>query len=267
VHVVDRDDFVYELGPTAVLYARPCRSKAGENDLAMALPAREPGDNRLRIGCVHGSTFDVEGYQTNFPIRPDAGVQRGLDYLAIGDTHSFRDVTSNLPVPTIYPGAPEPTAFDETKAGRVALVALFRHGLRPRVDSEPVTFWRWVDVRCRDMNQLRQLLTTPDLDRCVVRLHLDMTVSLSEDSEVERILRELRGTDAAHGRIGILVEDLVNLRLRPQSGGAFPEELPPVLKDTVARLERLMADATDEAEQAKATRALAHLYRLLQSHV
>ena len=69
VHVVDRDDFTYELSPHAVLYARPCRSKAGENDLAMALPAREPGDERLRIGCAHGSTFDIDGYQTNFPIR------------------------------------------------------------------------------------------------------------------------------------------------------------------------------------------------------
>src|SRR5260370_14047845 len=59
VHVVDRDDFTYEIAPNAVLYARPCRSKAGENDLAMALPAREPGDDRLRIGCVHGSTFTV----------------------------------------------------------------------------------------------------------------------------------------------------------------------------------------------------------------
>src|SRR5215469_12974428 len=110
------------------------------------------------------------------------------------------------------------------------------------------------------MNQLRQLLTAPDLDRCVVRLHLDMTVSLSEDSEVERILRELRGTDAAHGRVGILVEDLENLQLRLESGEAFPEDLPPVLKDTVARLERLIADPTDGAEQAKATRALSHLY-------
>jgi DNA repair exonuclease SbcCD nuclease subunit len=79
VHVVDRDDFEYELSPQAVLYARPCRSKAGESDLAMALPARQQGDNRLRIGCVHGSTFDVDGYQTNFPIQADAGVQRGLN--------------------------------------------------------------------------------------------------------------------------------------------------------------------------------------------
>src|SRR5437899_6556344 len=167
VHVVERDDFTYELAPDAVLYARPCRSKAGDNDLAMPLPARDAGDERLRIGCVHGCTFDIDGYQTNFPIRRDAGVQRGLDYLAIGDTHSFRDVTPSLAVPTVYPGAPEPTSFDESGAGNVALVALFRRGRRPLVEAEPVAFWRWIDVQCRDMNELRSVLTTPDLDRCV----------------------------------------------------------------------------------------------------
>src|ERR1700686_18553 len=50
VHVVDRDDFMYELGPQAVLYARPCLSKAGEKDLAMALPIRELGYEQLRLG-------------------------------------------------------------------------------------------------------------------------------------------------------------------------------------------------------------------------
>ena len=265
-HVVDRDDFSYELSPDAVLYARPCRSKAGENDLAMALPAREPGDERLRIGCVHGSTFDIDGHQTNFPIRRDAGVQRGLDYLAIGDTHSFRDVTGDLPVPTVYPGAPEATTFDESGAGSVVVVAMLRRGLRPRVHAEPVAFWKWIDVRCRDMNELRALLTTRDLQRHVVRLHLDMVVSLTEESEVERILRDLRGTDASHGRVGVLLEDLSNLRLMVGSGDAFPENLPAVLKDTVARLDMLIAEATDESEKIKATRALAHLYKLLQSH-
>ena len=222
VHVVDRDDFEYELAPDVVLYASPCRSKAGENDLAMALPARESGDARIRIGCVHGSTFDIDGYQTNFPIGRDAGVQRGLDYLAIGDTHSFRDVTDTSPVPTIYPGAPEPTSFDEPGAGSVAVVALFRHGSRPRVVAEPVAFWRWIDRRCRDINELRTLLTTPDLERHVVRLHLDMTVSLAEESEVERILRDLRGTEATHGRAGILLVDRTNLTIANGFRGGLP---------------------------------------------
>ena len=216
VHVVDRDDFTYELAPDAVLYARPCRSKAGENDLAMALPAREPGDERLRIGCVHGCTFDIEGYQTNFPICRDAGVQRGLDYLAIGDTHSFRDVTADSAGADRLSRRSRADELRRAAApARVALVALFRHGLRPRVEAEPVAFWRWIDVRCRDMNELRTLLTTPDLDRHVVRLHLDMTVSLSEESEVERILRDLQGTDATHGRAGVLLVDRTNLRLQP----------------------------------------------------
>jgi hypothetical protein len=84
------------------------------------------------------------------------------------------------------------------------------------------------------MNELRSLLTTPDLDRHVVRLHLDLTVSLSEESEVERILRDLQGTDATHGRAGVLVVDRTGMRLQVGSGDAFPDDLPPVLKDTVA---------------------------------
>jgi DNA repair exonuclease SbcCD nuclease subunit len=264
VHVVDRDDFSYEITPEAVLYARPCRSKAGQDDPAMALPGREPGDSRLRIGCVHGSTFDIAGYQTNFPIRRDAGVHRGLDYLAIGDVHSFRDVTPNLPVPTVYPGAPEPTSFDEPGGGKVALVALFRHGSRPRVEEAPVASWTWLDVRCRDMNELRAMLNRKDLERHVVRLHLDMLVTLAEEHELTRILRDLEGTDATHGRAGILVVDRTNLRVQAGSVDAFPTDLPPVLQDTVVRLNRIVAEAMVEAEKEKAIRALSHLYRLLQ---
>jgi DNA repair exonuclease SbcCD nuclease subunit len=264
VHVVDRDDFAYEITADAVLYARPCRSRAGETDLALALPAREPGDSRVRIGCVHGSTFDIEGCQTNFPIDRDAGVQRGLDYLAIGDTHSFRDVTSQLPVPTVYPGSPEAMSFDEEGAGHVVLVALFRHGSRPRVDTEPVGFWRWIDARCRNLNELRALMTTKDLERHVVRLSLDMTVSLAEESELERIVRELEGTDATHGRAGVLLVDREKLQLIVGSGDAFPDDLPPVLQETVARLDRISAEALDEDDRTKATRALSHLYKLVQ---
>ena len=264
VHVVDRDDFTYEITPEAILYARPCRSRAGQDDPALALPARERGDTRLRIGCVHGSTFDIAGCQTNFPIRQDAAVQRGLDYLAIGDTHSFRDVTPKQPAPTVYPGAPEPTNFDEPGAGKVAVVAMFRHGLRPRVDEAQVAAWRWIDVRCRDMQELRELLTRKDLNRHVVRLRLDMTVTLAEESEMNRILAELKGTEAAIGRAGILIEDLSGLRRQAGSVNVFPADLPAVLRDTIARLDRIAAEAPDEMERDKANRALSHLFKLLQ---
>jgi hypothetical protein len=93
-----------------------------------------------------------------------------------------------------------------------------------------------------------------------------MTVSVAEESEVERIVRELQGTDATHGRAGVLVVDRSNLRLRPGSAGGFPRDLPQVIKDTIARLDNLIAGASDEAEKERATRALTHLYKLLQNH-
>ena len=137
VHVVDRDDFTYELSPDAVLYARPCRSKAGENDLAMALPVANLAMKdfvSVASTAPHSTLMGIRRI-SRFAEMPAS--QRGLDYLAIGDTHSFRDVTANSPVPTVYPGAPEPTNFDEPGAGHVALVALFRRGRRPRIDAEP----------------------------------------------------------------------------------------------------------------------------------
>ena len=52
VHIVDRDDFQLELSHDAVVYAAPCRSKAGDKDLAMSLPQlrrrRHTRPNRAR---------------------------------------------------------------------------------------------------------------------------------------------------------------------------------------------------------------------------
>ena len=49
------------------------------------------------------------------------------------------------------------------------------------------------------------------------------------------------------------------------SGDIFPENLPPVVRDTIARLDRIIQEADDDSEKLRATRALGHLYRLLQS--
>ena len=54
------------------------------------------------------------------------------------------------------------------------------------------------------------------------------------------------------------------MRVQAGSANAFPDDLAPVLKDTVARLDRIIAETADEAEREKANRALSHLYKLLQ---
>jgi DNA repair exonuclease SbcCD nuclease subunit len=138
----------FELRSDVVLYAVPCRSRAGQKDPCLSIPPREQNDDRVRIGLVHGSTFDWgRDWQLNFPIGRDSVVERGLDYLAIGDTHGFRYVPpERLKPPTIYPGAPEPTAFDETDAGHVAVVFVKRNR-ETHVQKERVASWTWEVVR------------------------------------------------------------------------------------------------------------------------
>lgn len=260
VHVVDRDDYEFRLSEEAVLYAAPCRSQAGADDLALRLPKREPGDNRIRIGLVHGQTFDIPGYQTNFPIAADAAERQGLTYLAIGDTHAFREFPPKGS-PTVYPSAPEATTFGEKDTGFVAVVFFPRHGRPPIIQKEKVSRWRWRDEYCESLDEL-EALHREDLKDCVLRLTLEMEVSISELERVEAILEELKGNEAAHGRAGMLQIDRTNLELSVEDVSAFEEGLPDVLKSVVNRLHELANEDNDEASVART--ALYHLYRTIR---
>ena len=48
---------------------------------------------------------------------PETAQERGLDYLALGDTHSFRELSPHGAGATIYPGTPEPTTNTSARAG------------------------------------------------------------------------------------------------------------------------------------------------------
>jgi DNA repair exonuclease SbcCD nuclease subunit len=259
VHVVDRDDFTHPLGEHAVLHAVPCRSTAGQSDPTERLPARTPGDARIRIGMVHGSTFEFADWKTNFPVSVEAATARGFDYMAIGDTHGFR-VYPPDDHPTVYPGAPEPTKFGELEAGRVALVFFSRRNRRPLVRSEKVAYWSWQAHRCADLAALRRL-RDDDLARTVLRLELQMRLSAAEYEEAQTIVRDLAGTNATHGRAGVLQLDSAGLELDARGLAGALDELPESLRAAAARLAE-RAEAGEDAEVAR--RALWHLVRLVR---
>jgi DNA repair exonuclease SbcCD nuclease subunit len=258
VHVVDSDNYQFPLSDEAVVYGAPCRSQAGADDLALRLPRREPSEQRIRIGLVHGQTFDIAGHQTNFPIASDAAQQQGLSYLAIGDTHAFRELPPKTN-PTVYPSAPEATSFGERDTGFVAVVFFPRHGRPPTIQKHAVGRWRWRDERCRSLDEL-EALCGQDLKDCVVRLTLAMEVSIIELDKVEGILEELKGNEAAHGKVGVLQVDKTGLELSTDNVGDFARDLPEVLKSVVTRLQ-----AQGSAENGVvARRALYHLYRTIR---
>jgi DNA repair exonuclease SbcCD nuclease subunit len=260
VHVVDSEDYAFELNASAVLYANPCRSHAGQSNLASQLPKREPEDERIRIGLVHGQTFDIPGHQTTFPIEKGSADARGLDYLAVGDTHGFREVEPDARAPTVYPGAPEPTSFGEQDSGCVALVFFPRdRSRRAYVEKIPVAAWRWREETCASLAALAQLRSDDSLRKTVLRLRLEMRLPLAEYDQAQRILVELEGSLAATGKVGVLTLDRSGLRLDVQQSGAFADDLPPVLRSVLRRLEERAA-----VEPEKAERALHHLYELVR---
>lgn len=257
VHVIDRDDFEYALSDEAVLYGAPCRSKAGSDDLALRLPARQAGDRRIRIGLVHGQTFDIRGHQTNFPIAADAARERGLNYLALGDNHGYKEFPPKT-CPTVYPGTPEADTFQRTEVGTAVVVFFTRQGT-PTIQTEKVGRWRWREVCCRSVEDLEQL-RQEDLKDCVLRVTFDLEVSLRERERVDAIVQELKGTEAAHGKAGVLQCEEEGLRLATSGEDFSGYALPEVLNAVVARLQ---AEA-DGHDGEVARRALYHLYKTLR---
>jgi DNA repair exonuclease SbcCD nuclease subunit len=257
VHVVDSNSFELPLTPDAVLFAAACTSRAGAEDLALTLPCRAEGDARIRVGLVHGSTFDMDGYQTSFPIARDAPTQRGLDYLAVGDTHGFRVIQEKGVAPIVYPGAPEQTRFGESGAGQVALVTLQRSGARPTVTPVKVGRWTWRDESVTSLGSLRSL-AAEDLSTTVLRLRLAMTISVADEKEVDLLTRQLRGDAATSGRAGAFVLDRSGLRVEVGDVNALMKDAPETLSIVAGKL--AAAAATDD----EARRALPILYRLMR---
>jgi DNA repair exonuclease SbcCD nuclease subunit len=260
VHVVDRPDFSFELKDGAVLYAVPCTSHSSHKNLALTIPARAPGDDRIRVGMVHGASFDMTHYATNYPITKDAAIARGLDYLAIGDTHGFRNLVPDGQPPIIYPGAPEPTAFDEIDPGHVALV-LFTRQRRAIVQKHPVAEWHWEEMKIASMAELRALGRRSDLVHKVLRLEVKLSLSAEEYDEAEEILRTLAGHEASHPKVGVLVLEK-ELSLDTTSIPELVARLPEPLQAAARLLQE------KEPEQGLvARRALYRLYELAKREV
>ncbi|MBO6933391.1 MAG: DNA repair exonuclease [Deltaproteobacteria bacterium] len=242
VHVVDRDDFELEL-EGGVIVASPCRSTAGAAPVAERLPARREGDERVRVGLAHGSTF---GSAAPFPVEPESIAALGLDYLALGDHHGLEVHGGATTI--AYPGTPEPTSHGESHAGHV-LLAMVARG-RAFCEPEAVHRWHWRDVTIEGLDDLA-ILADDDLGDTVLRVRFDATFTPAEQARAEALLTRIgRATDA-------LTIERSGLRLDLTDADAPLDELSPLLADAG---HTLLEQA--RAGDAEAERALRHLFRL-----
>ena len=92
-------------------------------------------------------------------------------------------------------------------------------------------------------------LAAEDLSTTVLRLRLDMTLSVVNEKEVDLLTRQLRGDAATSGRAGAFILDRSGLRIEVGDCDALMEGAPETLSIVKEKLAAAAA-ADDEARRA-----------------
>ena len=190
VHVLDGAGPV-AVAPGVELVAAPWRTKRPGRDLvAEAVDGLAPGGT-TRIVVGHGAVDSLSPDRADTAriglAAAEAALADGrIHYVALGDRHSRTDVGTSGRI--WYPGAPEPTDFDEVDPG-LALVVDLGPGTC-EVAAHPIGTWRFEEHRhelrsAADVESLGRWFTAlPGKERTVVRLTLVGTLGLEDNARL-----------------------------------------------------------------------------------
>jgi len=191
----------------AVLFACPVASKHSREDATFWIPDSPRSENQARIALAHGGW---KGYwQSAQP--PESGAQLnsiddktaarcGLDYLALGDYHSFTPATHPAAKErTYYSGTPEVSARDDARAGHALLVEIEKPGAIPVVTPLAVgraQCFSWGEIRLQTGDGLNALQTRlKEIERpesAIVRAKISGCLGQSEWRELNEWINDLR---------------------------------------------------------------------------
>jgi len=125
----------------ALLFPCPVVKKYDRSDATAWIPDASRGET-ARIGLAHGGWkgyFSAGNYQVLNVISDLCASRAGLDYLALGDYHSYtppdHPAAKNR---TFYAGTPEIGARDNIRGGHVLHVEIAGGGESPKVEAMPV---------------------------------------------------------------------------------------------------------------------------------
>jgi len=246
-----------------VVHGRVFATKRAPHDPLEGLAAAGDGRATWKIGLVHGSVrIPGRTEHDEVVVAPEAIAASGLDYLALGHWHSTQRGQAGATV-WAYPGAPEPVAVDQDRAGNVLLVTLEeRSGRRKVAVAEKQvgrTRFERLDLDTREVSGQPALVARlaeradPDLvlDARLIGVRPD-DLDIAPD-EVEREL----------------ADRFFRLRVRDASAAALPEApLPPpgtiagaLTRDVGAEVKA--AEAAGRLDEALELREALRLARLL----
>jgi len=268
VRVIE-DETPIALKPGVELVGAPWTSKRPLVDLvARALAPLGAPQAGVRIAVAHGcvDTLSPDGdnpAQISLAAAESAIAAGKLHYLALGDRHSLTDVGASGRVR--YAGTPEATDYGERAPGHVLVVELDAHDVKVEAVRTGTWHFRREKVQltgAADLALLRELLAGfEDKGRCIAKLDLEGTLTLSQKADLDGILELARLTLGAlevseSGSDLKVVPDAVDFaglglsgfaeraveRLREQASGTGPDAL--TARDALGLLLRLTKEAS-----------------------
>jgi DNA repair exonuclease SbcCD nuclease subunit len=207
VHLARACEALQISGGDGTLFPCPVRAKHSREDATSWIPNAPRNSSQARIGLAHGGW---RGYWTQTEYSPetvalneiDSHVTErcGLDYLALGDYHSY--TSPDHPAAKLrsyYSGTPEVGASDSARAGHALFVEIEKPGVEPNVTPHAVG-----RLQCQDWGTVNlqpgdgigvlsaRLAQVENKDNALVRAKLTGCVSQRECVEIEAWIASLR---------------------------------------------------------------------------
>lgn len=244
------------LADDVLLLPAPILSKRLGRDPTAWMGDVQAGPGRIRIGLAHGpvATFGSGGY-VQASIDPARAESAGLDYLALGDWHGCKQVSSRC----WYSGTPEPEQFPDNEPGHALVVRVAGAGAAPVVERRETARFRWVKrtLTLQALGKLEDFVREIEAEGARGR---DMLVELSLDGEIP--LSEDGGVEACLDRLDVLLFHLESRmeRLRlADTAGEIAALGDAGLQQVADRLGALVTTGS-ERERLAAERALRRLF-------
>lgn len=211
-----------------------------------------------QVGMIHGSLAIPSKFDQDDVLFTEAEVAAsGLDYLALGHWHSFREGRAGKTT-WAYSGAPEPVALDQDGAGQVLIVELKVQNGEHQVMVEPRPVGR---------TKFQKL----EVDAAQVASQSELATKLRELADPDRVL-DVRLVGVKSDQIDLNADELegqlqksfLRLRIRDSSISALPDT-PLAPADTIlGAFARDFGTRIVEAEAATETERAAELREALR---
>ncbi len=236
IHIFTEENEV-EHNDDVILYPCPLTQKISNSDPTNSIPNVE-NDDCIRIGIAHGDLDIGIKDNPNFPINKKRANESELNYLALGEWHSWNLFEQDNEIKnTVYPGAPEPTKHDDSDPGNIALVEINENEVNIEKENVSSLSWmRWNEeiTNPDSVESLKRKISELD---CPKKTILNINLSGVVTPDVFNSIENLENTE----EVLYLQVTKENLFIEPdleEMIGIVPNEFREIIEDLTAIMSR-----------------------------